>query len=176
MIWLIIAVVVGLIFAPAMWLRPSPRQQRTMTLREVAKGEGVQVRLAASPRHQDDDKWPAYRWAYPPRRPGPDFMLLRDAEASDALKPFVEGWRWRKEPLHELPRGVREDFEALLARLPADTLAVESSAEALTLWWGESWEAQAFRPMAHGVGELRDGLAGRPDRPERHTEPKAPRA
>ncbi|QFT85878.1 hypothetical protein FIU88_12920 [Halomonas sp. THAF12] len=175
MIWLIIAVVVGLIFAPAMWLRPSPREQRATTLREAARQDGIQVRLDPSPLHQDDRRRPAYRWAYPPRRPGPDFMLMRDVVASDALKPFVEGWRWRKEPLHELPAAVRCHFEALLARLPADALAVESSAEALILWWDESLEREAFQPVAADMAELRDGLAGRPDRPERRGVAQAPR-
>ncbi len=176
MIWLIIAVVVGLVFAPAMWLRPSPRQQRSMALRDAAKRAGIQVRLDPSPLHQDDKRLPAYRWAYPPRRPGPDFLLLRDAEASDALKPFVPGWRWRKEPLHGLPTAVRQRFEALLARLPADAVAVESSAEALILWWDESLQVEAFLPVADGLAELRDDLAGRADRPEKHAAPQAPRA
>ncbi|MCK2182411.1 preprotein translocase subunit YajC [Halomonas getboli] len=175
MIWLIIALVVGLVFAPAMWLRPSLRQQRTMTLRDAAKQAGLQVRLDPSPLHQDDEKLPAYRWTYPPRQPGPDFLLLRDAEASDALKVFVDGWRWRTEPLRAMPTSVRAHFEALLVRLPEDAVAVESSAEALTLWWDESLEKEAFMPLADQLAELRDGLAGRPDRPEKHADPKAPR-
>ncbi|GEK73800.1 MULTISPECIES: preprotein translocase subunit YajC [Halomonas] len=175
MVWLIIAAVVGLVFAPAMWLRPSPREQRATTLREAARQAGIQVRLDPSPLHQDDRRRPAYRWVYPPRRRGPDFLLLRDAEASDALKPFIEGWRWRKEPLHALPAAVRGRFEALLARLPADAVAVESSAEALILWWDESLGTEAFAAMAADMDELRDGLAGRPDRPERQPDLGPPR-
>lgn len=176
MIWLIIAVVVGLVFAPAMWLRPSARQQRTMRLRDAAARAGIQVRLAPSPLHQDADRLPAYRWAYAPQRPGPDFMLVRDAEASQALKPFVAGWRWRKEPLRPLPEGVRQHFEALLARLPDDAVAVESGHDALILWWDESSGQEAFTSLAEGMAELRDGLAGRPDRPEAKAGLKGPRA
>ncbi|MFG6179247.1 preprotein translocase subunit YajC [Halomonas sp. THAF12] len=176
MIWLIIVVVVGLVFAPAMWLRPSPRQQRTMRLRDAAVQAGIQVRLEPSPLHQDADRLPAYRWVYPPQRPGPDFMLVRDAEASKALKPFVAGWRWRKEPLRPMPETVRRHFEALLARLPGDAVAVESGHDALVLWWDESMEVQAFMPLSDDMSELREGLAGSPDRPEAHLGPRAPRA
>lgn len=168
MIWLIIAAVVGMVFAPAMWLRPSPRQQRSMRLREVANRLGVRVRLAPSPLHHDGDRMPAYRWPYPAERPGPDFMLVHDDEASAALKVFVDGWRWRKEPLRGLPATARERFAELLTALPPDAVAVESDAEGLTLWWGESQDEAAFQALAGRLAELRDGLAGRPDRPEAH--------
>ncbi|ATJ81907.1 preprotein translocase subunit YajC [Halomonas beimenensis] len=165
MVWLIILVAVGLVFAPAMWLRPSARQQRVMRLRDAASRTGVRVRLEPSPLHNDGDRMSAYRWPYPAQRPGPDFMLVHDDQASVALKPFVEGWRWRKEPLQTLPASLRERFAALLAELPSDAVAVESNAEALTLWWDESLEPTVFAPLAGDLAELRDGLAGRPDRP-----------
>lgn len=168
MVWLIILIVVGLVFAPVMWLRPSPRQQRVSRLRDAAMRAGVRVRLGPSPLHGGGDRMPAYRWPYPAERPGPDFMLVRERRASEALKPFIEGWRWRKEPLKALPAPLHERFAAVLAELPEDAVAVESEAEALTLWWDESLAPEPFAPLVGALGELRDGLAGRPDRPQAH--------
>ncbi|MDN3557731.1 preprotein translocase subunit YajC [Halomonas maura] len=176
MVWLIILGVVGLVFAPAMWLRPSPRQQRLIRLREAARHAGVSVRLENSPLHDGGELLPAYRWPYPAQQPGPDFVLVRDAVASQALRPYRGGWRWRLEPLRPLPDAAQQRLAALLARLPEDALVVESGAAALTLWWEESLDIAALESLATGFAELRDSLANRPDRPEAHRRLRSPRA
>ena len=53
----------------------------------------------------------------------------------------------------------------LLTQLPEDACVVESSDKALTLWWEESLEADAFGSLAAPATALRDALQGRPDRP-----------
>ncbi|MDT8896406.1 preprotein translocase subunit YajC [Halomonas sp. I1] len=174
MLWLIILGVVGLAFAPAMTLRPSRRQQRVTGLRDLARDNGVAVRLETSPLHDGGEALPAYRWRYPPQRPGPDFLLVRDAVASEALKPFRPGWRWRVEPLRPLPEVVDRQLEDLLGRLPIDAVVVESSAACLTLWWDESWPPEAFMGLDECMRALRDDLAGRPDYPGAHRSAQAP--
>ncbi|MBB3232880.1 preprotein translocase subunit YajC [Halomonas stenophila] len=176
MVWLIILGVMGLVFAPAMWLRPSPRQQRQIGLREAARRAGVIVRLENSPLHDGGELLPAYRWPYPAQRPGPDFVLVRDAVASQALRACQAGWRWRLEPLRPLPSAAQQRLAALLARLPEDALVVESGAAALTLWWDESLDIATLEALATEFAELRDSLAGRPDRPEAHRRLRSPRA
>ncbi|MDR5861242.1 preprotein translocase subunit YajC [Halomonas eurihalina] len=174
MLWLIILGVVGLVFAPAMWLRPSPRQQRVTGLRDLARERGVAVRLERSPLHEGGDTLPAYRWRYPPQRPGPDFLLVRDAVASQALKPFLPGWRWRVEPLRPLPETAHHRLEVLLESLPEDTVVVESSAASLTLWWDESCPNEAFADLDERMKALSDDLGGRPDYPEAHRRAQLP--
>ncbi|MFY0990726.1 preprotein translocase subunit YajC [Halomonas sp. C05BenzN] len=166
MAWLIILFVLMLVISPVMWLRPSPRQQRVARLRNEAMKTGLSVKLEIPPLHGVKTAMPAYRWHYPQERPGPDFVLVRDSQAADSLKPLAHGWRWRREPLRPLPEALEERFKGLLSRLPQDALVIESNRHALTLWW---WESQDFPRFATYLGDftaLRDGLAGRPDVPE----------
>jgi len=173
MLWVMILAVVGMVFAPAMWLRPSHRERRVGGLREAVIDAGVSVRLEKSPIHADKEQRAAYRWSYPSQRPGPTFVLVREAYASQALKSFEPGWRWRVEPLRPMPRLVAVHLAALLARLPEDACVIESGRGALTLWWEESLERDAFMPLVAPFGELRDALADRPDR-ERSARPMPP--
>lgn len=165
MVWLLIIVVVGLVFAPAMWMRPSPRQRRLGRLREAARQVDVMVKLEKPPLHETRGMMAAYRWAYPRQQPGPDFVLVRDAVASATLRPCVPGWRWRIEPLRPLPASVAARLEEALAGLPEDAVVLESNAGSLTLWWDESLEVDSLATLLARLGALRDGLAGRPDRP-----------
>ncbi|GED23509.1 preprotein translocase subunit YajC [Halomonas halmophila] len=176
MLWLIILLVVGLVFAPAMWLRPSRRQQRVMGLREYARELGVAVRIESSPLHDGGETLPAYRWRYPPQQPGPDFLVVREALASESLKACQPGWRWRVEPLRALPGDATSQLAALLEALPEDAVVVESSAACLTLWWDESLSCEAFTRLEARMPRLVQELAGRPDYPGAHSRLRAPRA
>ncbi|GHE22998.1 preprotein translocase subunit YajC [Halomonas urumqiensis] len=165
MTWLIILFGIMLVISPVMWLKPSPRQRRVVGLRNQAMKAGVVVKLEKPPLHDIKTAMPVYRWRYPQHRPGPDFMLVRDDHASQALKPLSHGWRWRKEPLRPLPDAEEARLKALLSRLPLDALVVESGAYTLAMWW---WESQDFARFSTYIGEfeaIRDGLAGRPDQP-----------
>ncbi|MDX1464554.1 MAG: preprotein translocase subunit YajC [Halomonas sp.] len=164
MIWLLIIVIVALVFAPVMWLKPSPAQRRMGRLRTAARQADVTVRLESPPLHGAGGTMAAYRWAYPQQHPGPDFVLVRDEAASASLKPFREGWRWRVEPLRPLPAEAMERLEETLAALPGDALVLESGSLALTLWWEESLAVEALSPLMARLRALRDALSGRPDR------------
>ncbi|MCA0972869.1 preprotein translocase subunit YajC [Halomonas denitrificans] len=167
MLWLLILGVVGMVFAPAMWLRPTARERRQGQLRQVAIEAGASVKLDTPPLHGEVDKMAAYRWAYPAQRPGPHFVLVRRARASESLKHFKydEGWRWRVQPLEPLPSVISARLSRLLSQLPDDAWVVESSDKALTLWWEESLEAPEFGAISAPAAALRDALQGRPDRP-----------
>lgn len=136
MVWLLIIAIVGLVFAPVMWLKPSPAQRRMGRLRAAARQAEVTVRLESPPLHGVGGPVAAYRWSYPQQHPGPDFVLVREEAASAALKPFRAGWRWRVEPLRPLPDEALARLEEALAALPRDAMVLESGDHALTLWWG----------------------------------------
>ncbi|MFG6159966.1 preprotein translocase subunit YajC [Halomonas sp. 1390] len=167
MVWLLIIAIVALVFAPVMWLKPSPSQRRMGKLRTAARQADVTVRLEAPPLHGSRGPMAAYRWSYPQQQPGPDFVLVREEAASASLKPFREGWRWRVEPLRALPAEAVERLEEALVSLPGDALVLESGSHALTLWWGESLSVEALSPLLARLTALRDALSGRPDRPGR---------
>ncbi len=180
MVWLLILFVLMLMISPVLWLKPSPRQRRVVPLRSAAGKAGVQVTMEAPPLHGISNAMPSYRWPYPQEAPGPRFVLLRDSEASEALKTFIPGWRWRIEPLRPLPEAAREPLEALLMRLPQDALVIESRESGIILWWWESQRAERFLTYVDDFRQLRDALAGRADRsdgPRRfgHSEGVAPR-
>lgn len=163
MVWLIIPLAMLLVIAPVIWLKPNPRQKRVAALRNAAMQAGLKVTLRVPPLHGEKTPMPAYRWHYPPQRPGPDFVLVRDSHAAEALRPFAHDWRWRKEPLRALPEALEARLKRLLERLPQDALVVESGTDALTLWWHESQGIERFSTYLKEFETLRDGLAGRPD-------------
>lgn len=164
MVWVVILLVLMLMVAPVLWLKPSPRQRRIVPLRNAAAKAGVKVVLEKPPLHGIDTAMPGYRWHYPVDAPGPRFVLVRASEASDVLKPSVADWRWRVEPLRPLSEAARMPLEALLTRLPQDALVIESNEYAITLWWWESQTAERFLSYADDFRRLRDALAGHADR------------
>lgn len=163
MVWVIIVAVLLLMVSPVMWLKPSARQRRVAPLRSAAMKAGVKVVLEKPPLHGIETAMPGYRWSYPSDALGPRFVLVRSAEASEVLKPFVADWRWRIEPLRALPPAAHEPLEALLTRLPQDALVVESSETGITLWWWESQTAERFLTYVEDFRKLRDALAGHAD-------------
>lgn len=162
--WVLIVFVVALIAAPIMWLQPSPRQKRQMALREAARKQGIDVKVATPPLHVEKTAMPGYQWRYPGNAPGPTLVLVRDSHASQALEPFHAGWRWRIAPLRELPKTEAGRLRDLVERLPTDALVIESNEMALTLWWWESQTAERFMTYSDDFARLRDGLKGRADR------------
>ncbi|MDN6323200.1 MAG: preprotein translocase subunit YajC [Halomonas sp.] len=163
--WFIIVFILMLVIAPVMWLKPSPRQKRQEALRARITQQGVVIKLEKPPLHHFKGTMPAYRWHYPQDAPGPDFLLVRDSNASEALAPFYAGWRWRVAPLRPLPEPAVLHFKALLERLPLDALVVESNRYTLTLWWWESQTAERFATYLPEFQQLLDTLQGHADRP-----------
>ena len=161
--WLIVLGVVLFVAAPVMWLKPNPRQTRQNALRSFARKEGIEVKLAAPPLHNFKGFMPGYRFAYEQKAPGPNFVLVRDAHASEALEHFHAGWRWRIAPLRPLPTAADASLKALLERLPTDALVIESSAQAMTLWWWESQGPERFTLYLEAFRELTLTLAGQAD-------------
>nr|WP_298058316.1 preprotein translocase subunit YajC [uncultured Halomonas sp.] len=163
--WLIIVVILMFVIAPVMWLKPSPRQKRQVALRSHITKQGVTIKMEKPPLHHFRGTMPAYRWHYPQEAPGPDFLLVRDSNASEALAPYYAGWRWRIAPLRPLPETATAPLKALLERLPQDALVVQSTPYALTLWWWESQTAERFATYLPAFQQLRDALRGYADRP-----------
>ena len=161
--WLLIIVVVMFVIAPVMWLKPGPRQQRQAALRSSARKQNVEVKMAVPPLHYVKQVMPGYQWRYPLEAPGPDFLLVRDSDASDALMPYHAGWRWRIAPLRAWPEQAEIILKTLLERLPQDALVLESSETALTLWWWESQDAERFSTYINDFVMLRNCLKGHAD-------------
>ena len=161
--WLIIVFILMFVIAPVLWLKPSPRQKRQNALRAQISKQGVSIKLEKPPLHHFRGTMPAYRWHFPQEGPGPDFLLVRDSNASDALMPYYAGWRWRIAPLRPLPADAEAPLKALLERLPQDALVVQSTPHALTLWWWESQTAERFATYLPEFQKLRDALRGRAD-------------
>lgn len=157
--WLVTLFAMLAILSPVLWLRPTRRDRRLGQLRQHARQAGIAVKFAKPPLHAPPAGLVSYRWTYAQSRPGPHFVLVRDTHASEALKPFVDGWRWRIEPLRPLPEAARECLEQALAQLPDDALVLESARGSLTLWWGESLEVARFVSCQEALAAARDALA-----------------
>ncbi|MCG7602031.1 preprotein translocase subunit YajC [Halomonas sp. McH1-25] len=157
--WLVTVLAMLAVLSPVLVLRPSRRDQRLGGLRQHARQAGIGVKIAKPPLHDPPGGLVSYCWRYPQAHPGPLFLLVRDAYASAALKPFDTEWRWRIEPLKPLSQDSAAALARLLASLPEDALIVESERGALTLWWGESLSLEAFETCDKAMGEVRDRLA-----------------
>ncbi len=158
--WLILVLTMLAILSPAVWLRPSRREGRVATLRQAARVANVSVGFSKAPLHEAPAGLASYRWRYPQTRPGLRFVLVREAYASQQLKPYDANWRWRIEPLRRLPVEADHRLQQLLASLPGDALVLESTRDHLSLWWGESLDAAAFSELERTMAMLRDGLEG----------------
>tara|TARA_R110002020_G_scaffold3586_3_gene15983 strand:- start:1555 stop:2079 length:525 start_codon:yes stop_codon:yes gene_type:complete len=163
--WLIIVFILMLVIAPVMWLKPSLRQKRQQLLRSHISKQGVSIKLDKPPLHHFRGTMPAYRWHFSQEGPGPDFLLVRDTNASEALEPYYAGWRWRIAPLRPLPESAAIPLKALLERLPQDALVIQSTPYALTLWWWESQTAERFATYLPEFQQLREALSGHADQP-----------
>lgn len=157
--WLVTLFAVLVMLSPVLWLQPSRRDQRLSQLRQYAGQVGVEVKFAKPPLHSPPGGLISYRWSYAPTRPGPIFLLVRDAHASDVLKPFIAGWRWRIEPLRPLTSDTQRWLEHALATLPEDALVVESDRHRLTLWWGESLDKESFVACQQVLAAVREALS-----------------
>ncbi|TVP42702.1 MAG: preprotein translocase subunit YajC [Halomonas sp.] len=165
--WLIIVFILLFLIAPLKWLKPNPRQKRQQALRNQVSKQGVNIKMEKPPLHHFKGTMPAYRWRYPHDQPGPDFLLVRDSHASEALEPYYAGWRWRIAPLRPLPETAVEPLKALLERLPQDALVVQSSPHTLTLWWWESQTAERFSTYLPEFQQLHQSLQGCADQPSK---------
>lgn len=163
--WLIIVFILLFVITPVMWLKPNPRQKRQQTLRSHIAKQGVAIKMEKPPLHHFKGLMPAYRWRYPHDQQGPDFLLVRDSHASEALEPYYAGWRWRIAPLRPLPEAAIKPLKSLLERLPQDALVVQSTSHTLTLWWWESQTAERFTTYLPEFQQLRDALQGCADLP-----------
>ncbi|WP_083002741.1 preprotein translocase subunit YajC [Halomonas sp. GT] len=163
--WLIIIFILMFVIAPVMWLKPSPQQKRQMALRLSAQKQGVTIKMEKPPLHHFRGTMPAYRWYFSQQQPGPDFVLVRESNASEALELYHAGWRWRIAPLRPLPEMASVSLKALLERLPQDALVIESNSTALTLWWWESQAAERFSTYGEDFQVLKEALGGLSDRP-----------
>jgi len=120
-------VVGGFVWGNWMWLRPSPREQRLMALREAARRQGFHVRLLPPP------DW--YRGEKPRGGLLACYSLLTGDEERGL--PY-----FRAERLADgewlLRQGRAEAWQALLLPPAASQLiALEARANAVSLWWTE---------------------------------------
>lgn len=156
--WLVILFTMLAIVSPVLWLRPSRHDQRLGRLRQQAGQAGIEVKFAKPPLHSQPGGMISYRWAYARDRSGPVFLLVRDAYASEVLKPFMAGWRWRIEPLRPLASDTQRLLQQALAQLPEDALVVESDRRYLTLWWSESLDETRFVPCQEALTAVHGAL------------------
>lgn len=157
--WLVILFTMMAVLSPLLWLRPSPRDKRLLVLRQYAGRDGVVVKFTQSPLYNPPAALIGYRYRYPQQRPGPRFVMVRDAYASAVLNPAYDGWRWRIEPYRPLSEEAKQYLEQVLESLPGDALVLESTQTALSFWWEESLSVEQFKQSNEALTSLRDALA-----------------
>jgi len=151
MVWLIIVVILLVAFGPILWLRPSRRDRRLVALRGQARADGLRVQMRRYPKL---DLLPEDRVTAGGKR------LETLLEAAVYLKPLdpklriLPGWRiqrgteglpaWPgwvfelgKRPDSALLRPMLQALEPLLARLPADVVALECEPREIGVYWLE---------------------------------------
>ncbi len=138
-VWILLGAV--LVLAPLSWLKPSPRHQRLVRLREVARQLGIKVAL--TPLKLDEQvRIPgvAYRWLRAPDAPplpGYYCWLKADLPQAAGLTECVPGWRQLNGRDHPLPEAQQLDFWAWVESLPQDVFALEWGSASFVIWWRE---------------------------------------
>jgi hypothetical protein len=151
LVWLLIIAILLVAFGPIMWLRPSPRDRRQAALRAQGRKDGLRIEMRRYPKLdlQPEDRVTAggkpldvlleaavYQQSLDPKlRHLPAWRILR---ASNGL-PASDGWVFElgKRPDHPQLRRVLTELEPLLARLPADVVALECDPLHLGAYWLE---------------------------------------
>jgi hypothetical protein len=151
--WLIIGLILFAAFGPLFWLVPSRRDRRLAKMRSRARALGIQVEVTQLPdvdapasarvtaggrRLAPMVSCAAYRLALPrAARAAPQWQLLHGGAESNGPLP---GWQWDSPPVGDAQYWER--VGAIIAALPADTLACSAQTTAVACWWRENTPAE----------------------------------
>jgi len=131
-----------LVLFPVTWMKPSPRLNKVVVLRDKARALGIKVTLTplklknATPIHGV-----AYRWFKPadaPVMPG-CLCLLRKSleEVRPVWEQLDDDWALAQGQKNLLTSEQLEELGSWLASLPENVFAVEWGSATLAVWWDE---------------------------------------
>ncbi|MFC6673568.1 hypothetical protein [Marinobacterium aestuariivivens] len=151
--WAIIVLIMMSLIGSVMWAMPTRRQTEQAQLRSRARTLGFQVQLVTllGPRASGEAEAEEYR--------RPAYRLLRhgvDARVRERLIPWQvfrvgslacdglpSGWSW-KIGERQLSPAQLECLRSVLAQLPDDVVAVESTPVHVSALWGERGDLEAL--------------------------------
>lgn len=171
MVYLGIALVIALLVAPIIALRPSGRQREQMALRQAARARGLRTELVTI---EDPDPDPdsyrsvtgkalareikciAYRRSR--RRPSDTRRLPALAWAvgrnTGATDGPLSGWRWET-PLPEFASDeLRAAIPHALESMPDDVIRVDEEYADVSAYWRERGGMEAFEQIADALDAL----------------------
>lgn len=153
MVYLLILVILGVVAAPVMWLRPNGRQKQIAALREVARAEGLNVGLkpvpSLFPPHSRtmnmDIAVYALAWT--------EAAQKRDKIPPNCISGLGPDGAWL---LHRFQQP--EAVGTLLSSLPDSTQVLELNRGGISVYWREKGTPDGVRTMAKTLKDLRDIL------------------
>ena len=174
MTWIIIIGVLLLAIGPIFWVLPTATQRREMKLRNRAMQSGLVVQLFQLP----DPDAPAIERVTPSGRmrevkraciayrlplrgihsehPLPGWRIDRMRLAENSSEDLPSNWKW----FGERPAAPSDYFDRVidvLAKVPADTLAVEAAGgDAVSIYWRERGDVENVDRVAELLRDLEE--------------------
>jgi hypothetical protein len=137
--WLLIALGVGLVLGPVLWMMPSAAQSRQAKLRAHASAIGLQVKIADMPqvhrariRKEDSLAGAMYILRHPPRHVCKNWLVSREY-----------GGQWEDEALARVPLAQRKVLEKLNQEIPATIYGFEQNPQGIAIYWSEQGDVAA---------------------------------
>lgn len=139
MFYLIVALIIGLVISPVLYLKPSPRQKQQMQLRQKAMELGLQVKLSPLPGSDSVKK----------QRTNTNMMSYRLMRSSNDVKSLSHHYQAGRsltdhsdwvfyQTKNKAPVMLGEAVLPLFSSLPESVVAIESMQGFVAVYWGET--------------------------------------
>lgn len=139
MFYVIVALIIGLVISPVLYLKPSPRQKQQMRLRTKAIELGLQVKLSPLPgsdaikKERAQSSMMSYRFM----RPRSDATVLTHHYQAGRSITDDSDWVFYQNQT-KAPVMLGEAVLPLLSRFPDGVIAVESMQGFVAAYWDEA--------------------------------------
>lgn len=149
MVYFLIVLGLGLVLAPVMWLRPSPRDKQLQRLRQRAVEKGLRVNLGAMPQRQGSVKAGDQFDTACYLLPWPKQQLIQAEKAARQTQAIFRGTDgvWRDAGLGDL-----------LSDLPDSAQVVDVNVEGVCVYWRETGTETRVDELAEFLRRIRERL------------------
>jgi hypothetical protein len=142
---LVLILVIAIILAPIIALKPRGKQSRIEKMRLLARSKGVLYSLRRLPPLKTDsrqsDALPVYTLAPNEKISGIDEWILRRTQYAHDLNFFKE-WDWANQ--HRPPESVQDFLLKRLVNLPASVAGISAGHNGVTVFWTEEGDEQTL--------------------------------
>ncbi|WP_299944082.1 hypothetical protein [uncultured Microbulbifer sp.] len=154
---IIIALVIGLVLGPVMWLKPNRRDRQLADMRSRAARAGITVQIQALPAPAGRGTAAVYSHPWRDRKGLQVGWSLQRQRVAHELN-FAGCWDWGS--ARAAPQSAWHHLHQLLEKVPVDTDAVVATDVGLGIQWRETGGGQAFAKLLSALAEFSPLIEG----------------